>query len=77
MGKTYKVHRFFDVDDMTLEEPCECSAPESGFSILINWQNVTEEKHNIFNAYNSTSEGLIFTEEDIIWSDLTKSECEA
>jgi len=77
MGKTYKVHRFFDVDEMTLEEPCECSAPKSGYSILNNWQNATEEKRIIFNAYNSTKEGSIFIEEDIVWSDLTKSECEA
>ena len=77
MGKTYKVHRFFDVDEMTLQEPCECSAPESGFSILINCQNVTEKENKICNYYNSTSEGLIFTEENIAWSDLKKSDCEA
>ena len=77
MGKTYKVHRFFDVDEMTLEEPCECFAPKSGYSIINNWQNTTEEKHIISNAYNSTKGGSIFLEEDIVWSDLTKSECEA
>ena len=77
MGKTYKVHRFFDVDEMTLEKPCECSAPESGYSIRYNWENATEEKHIIFNAYNLTRGGSIFVEGDIVWSDLKKSECDA
>merc|ERR1719187_2515910 len=34
MGKTYKVHKYFDEDELTKEDPCRCSAPEAATSIL-------------------------------------------
>ena len=77
MGKTYKVHLSFDVDEMTTEDPCTCSGPESGKSIFNFFHNSTKKELQIFNSYNTTMNGSILSEEDVDWSQLKKSECEA
>ena len=78
MGKTYKVHKFFDVDEITKEEPCTCSGPEeSGITIFNILHNSTESELQILNSYNTTRNGTIFSEEDVDWAQLKKSECEA
>ena len=85
MGKTYKVHKFFDVDEMTMEEPCTCSSPvnfgeessESGTTIFNSLHFSTESELNILHSYNTTRNGTIFSEEDVDWAQLKKSECEA
>ena len=85
MGKTYKVHKFFDVDEITKEEPCTCSSPvkigeesaESGITIFNILHNTTESELQILNSYNTTRNGTIFSEEDVDWAQLKKSECEA
>ena len=74
MGKTYKVHKYFDVDDMTTEEPCRCYSPESGFTIFDRLHNSTESELTLLNSYNST--GTVFSAEDVDWTQLKKSECE-
>ena len=74
MGKTYKVHKYFDVDDMTTEEPCNCSSPESGPTIFDRLHNSTESELTLLNSYNST--GTVFSADDVVWSQLKKSECE-
>jgi len=77
MGKTYKVHLSFDVDEMTKEKPCVCSGPEEGKSIFNFFHNSTKKELQIFNSYNTTMNGSIISEENVVWSELKKSECEA
>eukprot|EP00092_Neocalanus_flemingeri_P037562 GFUD01040897.1.p1 GENE.GFUD01040897.1~~GFUD01040897.1.p1 ORF type:complete len:877 (+),score=230.71 GFUD01040897.1:117-2747(+) len=77
MGKTYKVHKYFDVDEMTNEEPCRCSSPESGISIFDRLNNSTASQLKTLHSYNTTTNGTVLSTADIDWSELKKSECEA
>ena len=78
MSKSFKIHKGFDIDDMTLEEEhCKCSSPSSGISIFSNITEAKTDFKNILENFNSTHNGQIFTEDDIVWEELKKSECEA
>jgi len=79
MGKTYKVHKFFDEDMMTTAEECNCSAPKVGYSILeIPVENSTKQEWQLFENYNVTKmNGSVFEAENVGWKTLTKSECAA
>ena len=76
MSKTYKVHKYFDLDDLTTEDPCRCSGPEAGTSIFSSLGNATEKELELVDSYNSSMEGSIFSEEDVVWGSLKKSQCE-
>ena len=76
MSKTYKVHKFFDLDDLTTEEPCRCSSPVSGMSIFSSLVNATESQLQSVHSYNASMGGTIFSEEDVDWAGLKKSQCE-
>ena len=76
MGKTYKVHRNFDEDWMTLEDPCRCSSPASGGTIF-DEANLTVLQTNSLEQYNSTMNGTVHSASDIQWERLSKSYCEA
>ena len=77
MSKTYKVHKYFDLDDLTTEKPCRCSGPkQSGFSIFERFGNATDTELQTFNSYNSSMNGTVFSEEDVVWARLKKSQCE-
>ena len=77
MGKTYKVHKFFDEDMMTTAKACTCSAAKVGDSILdIPAANSTKQSWQLFENYNVTKmNGSVFESEDVGWGTLTKSEC--
>jgi len=78
MGKTYKVHRFFDEDLMTMEKPCRCSPAEEGKSIFeLPSQNVTAQQWKLLDNYNETMNGTVFGAADVGWDTLKKSECAA
>ena len=76
MSKTYKVHKYFDLDDLTTEEPCRCSSPESGISIFTNIGNATGTEKHTLDSYNKTMNGTIFSAEDVDWAGLKTSECQ-
>ena len=76
MGKTYKVHRNFDEDWMTLEDPCRCSSPVSGKTIF-DEANLTVTQTSSLVKYNTTMNGTVYSASDIQWEGLTKSYCEA
>ena len=76
MGKTYKVHRNFDEDWMTLEDPCRCSSPVSGWTIF-DKDILTVHQTNSLEKYNSTMNGTVHSAADIKWEGLSKSYCEA
>jgi len=76
MGKTYKVHKNLLLDEMTFEKHCECQGP-GNLTIFETNFNATEAQTEVLNAYNATSNGTIFSEEDIDWHYLKVSECEA
>ena len=77
MSSKYKVHRNYDVDWITKENPCRCSNPLSGITIFN--QETTPDVHqtDILKSYNETMNGTIFTANDIKWENLRKSECVA
>jgi len=75
MNKTYKVHKYFDLEHLTQEEPCRCDISLPGKSIFETWENATAKDKKIFNSYNKTMEGTIFGTEDVGWANLTRSEC--
>jgi len=80
MSKAYKVHKYFDLDHLTLEEPCRCSSG-SGTAGWTPWMfgdrtNVTQIQLETFNHYNTTMNGTIGSAGNIDWSKLTKSQCE-
>ena len=78
MGKTYKVHRNFDDDWITMENPCRCSSPESGVTIFDEAPgNLTVQQTESLLHYNSTRNGTVFSAADIEWDHLSKSECHA
>jgi len=74
MGKTYKVHQFFDEDEMTQQEACECSQPDDGKSFFNS--NRTNVQMQTLDSYNSSMNGTIFGDNDIMWPELKKSQCE-
>ena len=77
MSKKYKVHKYFDLDDLTLEEPCTCSSPKNiTTSIFSRMENATEKEINLLDSYNSSMGGIIFSDEDVEWKLLKKSQCE-
>ena len=76
MGKTYKVHRNFDEDWMTLEEPCRCTTPVSGRTIF-DEANLTVTQTSSLVKYNTTMNGTVNSAADIMWGELSKSDCEA
>ena len=76
MGKTYKVHRNFDEDWMTLEDPCRCISPVSGLTIF-DEANLTVSQASSLEKYNSTMNGTVNSAADIKWGELSKSYCEA
>ena len=76
MGKTYKVHRNFDQDWMTIEDPCRCSSPVSGWTIF-DQANLTVVESNSLEEYNATMNGTVNSASDIKWEGLSKSHCEA
>ena len=76
MGKTYKVHRNYDMDWMTLEEPCRCKGPASGLTIFSE-EHPSVKAMEALAKYNNTMNGTILSQENIEWDKLRKSECEA
>ena len=77
MSKTYKVHRNYDVDWITLENPCRCHEPESGLTIFSSEYEASVQQLDILASYNQTNNGTILSEDNIEWDHLRKSECEA
>ena len=78
MGKTYKVHRNYDDDFMTMENPCRCSGPASGITIFDQERgNLSVQQTEALVQYNITRNGTVFGASDIEWDHLRKSECEA
>ena len=76
MGKTYKVHRDYDVDWMTLEDPCRCERPSSGMTIF-SQESPSVKAMAALASYNNTMNGTVMSHENIEWGKLKKSECEA
>ena len=73
MMKKYKVHMNFDVDYMTQEEPCRCTASEK--NIFSNITAASAQQLEALEKYNKTTEYNVFSASDIQWEDLTKSQC--
>jgi len=77
MSKTYKVHKYFDVDDLTTEDPCRCSSPSSGVSIFSNISFASQKELKILDEYNISQNGIVKSAGQIDWPNLKRSECEA
>ena len=77
MSKTYKIHKYFDLDTITTEDPCRCSAPNTGYNIFSNISQVPQKKLLILEEYNATRGGSVMSANDIDWNNLKRSECEA
>jgi len=77
MSKVYKVHKYFDLDDLTLEEPCKCSRPGNiTTGIFSHMENATEKELDVLDSYNNSMGGIIFSDENVVWNELKKSQCE-
>ena len=77
MSKTYKVHKFFDVDELTTEDPCRCSSPSSGVNIFSNISFASQKELKILDEYNISQNGIVQSASQIDWPNLKRSECEA
>ena len=74
MSKYYKIHKNFDLDYMTLEDPCRCSINEE-YNIFTNPGNYTQKHFAVLEKYNVTKNGAIHDADDIEWDQLKRSEC--
>ena len=77
MGYKYAVHRNYNFEWMTKEDPCRCSSPQSGISIFNMDEEPTVHQMEYLSSYNKTMNGTIFSASDVDWNHLKKSQCEA
>ena len=75
MSKTYKVHKYFDLDDITIEQPCTCKPPSSNVTIFSNITYASQSNLTVLDNYNNTMGGGVFSANDITWDELKKSQC--
>jgi len=73
MGKEFKVHKYFLIDKMTTEEHCACLGPSN--STVFNNATFRNESLQVLNSFNSSMDGKIFSESDVDWPTLKRSEC--
>jgi len=76
MGKTYKVHKYLVLDEITKQDHCSCLGPNN-LTIFDENYNATTSQTEILNSYNVTQNGSIFSDSDVHWDELTVSECKA
>ena len=77
MSDKYKVHRNYDVDWITMENPCRCSPPASGLTIFSPGAEPTIHQLEILESYNHTMNGTILSADNIEWDHIRVSECKA
>ena len=76
MSKRYKVHEYFELDELTKQGPCICSSSQSGYNKISMLPYLTEKERNVIESYNISTGGSILSEDDVVWENLNISQCD-